>query len=351
MKMENETTNAFIRRLLPRYCTSSSYNKERRACVALHLREHWGLTIITFSSLPFSSRITLTRRRCRCRRNPRPLESQLDTRLVQPHRPKSAGGRLGAGGVDAFKEVREAARRINNLSLKKGNTFSSAPKSYDMSKKLSENRKARMAADPIHAFHAKQLSNMQRRIAEQGSVTERKKNKMDARVYPVMIRKQSDKKPPWGFGGTLSHAAVPSTATTPMTTPRPMSARGASDRDRTVRGIGGGGGGGGGGGAGGKVKNQSTARPQSAGAAGVRRTPERVNGAEYMAATRKDVKSHPAYQTLRKKMLLEIVRKDANEEELEKIFQEATRQHSGSQHRHVVARVIADLRVELEVAP
>ena len=243
--------------------------------------------------------------------------------------------------MDAFKEVREAARRINNLSLKKGNTFSSTPKSYDLSKKLSENRKARMAADPIHAFHAKQLSNMQRRISEQGSVTERKKNKMDAKVYPVMIRKQSEKKPPWGFGGTLSHAAVPSTATTPMATPRPMSARGAGER--TPRG-------GGGGGAGGRVRNQPTSRPQSAGA-GLRKTPDRVVGAEYMAATRKDVKTHPAYQTLRKKMLLEIVRKDANEDELEKIFQDATRQHSGSQHRHVVARVIADLRVELEVAP
>ena len=34
------------------------------------------------------------------------------------------------------------------------------------------------STDPIHAFHAKQLSNMQRRINEQGTLTERKKNKM-----------------------------------------------------------------------------------------------------------------------------------------------------------------------------
>lgn len=38
------------------------------------------------------------------------------------------GGYGGVAGVDAFKEVREAARRINNLSLKKGTTFTSAPK-------------------------------------------------------------------------------------------------------------------------------------------------------------------------------------------------------------------------------
>lgn len=273
----------------------------------------------------------------------------MDTRLVRQVRPKSAsaaslGGGAGGGpaGVDAFKEVREAARRINNLSLKKGNTFTSAPKSYDLSKKLSDNRRARMAADPIHAFHARQLSNMQRRISEQGSATERKKNKMDAKMYPVLIRKQSDKKPPWGFGGTLSHAAVPSTSSTPVATPRPMSARGASsaDRDRAIAFRGGGEG----------IRNQSSVRPQSAGA-GNRKAPERVPGAEFMGATRKNVKNHPAYQTLRKKMLLEIVRKDATEDDLVKIFEDAMKQHSGSQHRHVVAQVIADLKVELEVTP
>jgi hypothetical protein len=36
-----------------------------------------------------------------------------------------------------------------------------------------------------------------------------------AKVYPVLFRKQSEKKPPWGFGGTLSHAAVPSASSTP----------------------------------------------------------------------------------------------------------------------------------------
>jgi hypothetical protein len=51
---------------------------------------------------------------------------------------------------------------------------------------------------------------MQRRINEQGTLTERKKNKMDARVYPVLIRKNPDKKPPWGFGAgaTLVHISA-----------------------------------------------------------------------------------------------------------------------------------------------
>jgi len=284
--------------------------------------------------------------------------------LVRQTRPKSAnaavrsgggggggGGGGAAAGVDMFREVREAARRINVLSLKSGTTFTSAPKSYDLSKKLSDNRRARTAADPIHAFHAKQLSNMQRRISEQGSATERKKNTMDVRAYPALLRKQSNRKPAWGFGGSMSHAAVPSTSasSTPAATPRPTSARGPN-RDlsaaHAARGYGGFDGGGGAG-------DHALGRPQSAGPEpGVRRRErpgERVPGAEYMRPTRADVKDHPAYQTLRKKLLHEIVRQDASEEDMGRIFDDAQREHSGSQHRHVIAQVIADLRVELEL--
>lgn len=247
--------------------------------------------------------------------------------------------------MDAFKEVREAARRINNLSLKKGQTFTKAPKSVslDLSRKLSENRRARMAADPIHAFHARQLSNMHRRISEQGSVTERRKNKMDPSVYPVLLRKKSDKKPPWGFGGAhLSHAAVPTTTSSPMATPRarPQSARASGPR--------GGGAGGGGDGLRSSVARPASAGPSGRGAAKVK-APERVPGAEYMRPTRKAAKDHPAYQALRKRLLHEIVRKDASEEDMEQIFEDATRQHSGSQQKHVIAQVIADLKVELEL--
>ena len=89
--------------------------------------------------------------------------------------------------MDEFREVREAARRINDLSLKKrGPTFSSPPKTIteDLSRRLSENRRAYRAADPARHYHAKQIANMQRRIAEQGTLAERKKNVYDVRVHP-----------------------------------------------------------------------------------------------------------------------------------------------------------------------
>ena len=65
--------------------------------------------------------------------------------------------------------------------------------------------------------------------------------------------------------------------------------------------------------------------------------------------TTRAAKDHPAYQTLRKKLLHEIVRRDASEEDMAQIFAEAEREQSGSQHTHVLRRVVEDLRVELEL--
>ena len=70
-----------------------------------------------------------------------------------------------------------------------------------------------------------------------------------------------------------------------------------------------------------------------------------------MRPTRKPAREHPAYQTLRKKLLHEIVAKDASEEDMAEIFADATREQSGSQHKHVLKAVIADLKVELELQP
>ena len=68
-----------------------------------------------------------------------------------------------------------------------------------------------------------------------------------------------------------------------------------------------------------------------------------------MRPTRKPAREHPAYQTLRKKLLHEIVAEDASEEDVAEIFARATREQSGSQHKHVLRAVIADLEVELEL--
>ena len=165
--------------------------------------------------------------------------SSVDTHLVRQTRPKSASIVAERAEMDAFREVREAARRINNLSSrKKGLTFTSPPKSMELGKRLSENRRAHRAVDPTAAYHAKQIANMQRRIANLGTLTERKKNVHNPHVNPVVIRKPAGRPPPWGFGPDhLSSAATrsrPSTArtlrpiadTTTITTPRrPASAR------------------------------------------------------------------------------------------------------------------------------
>lgn len=254
--------------------------------------------------------------------------SSVDTHLVRQTRPKSASIVAERAEMDAFREVREAARRINNLSSrKKGLTFTSPPKSMELGKRLSENRRAHRAVDPTAAYHAKQIANMQRRIANLGTLTERKKNVHNPHVNPVVIRKPAGRPPPWGFGPDhLSSAATrsrPSTArtlrpiadTTTITTPRrPASAR---SRPRPVP------------------------APVPA--------PVLVKGAEHSRPTMRAAKHHPAYQTLRKKLLHEIVRRDASEEDMAQIFAEAEREQSGSQHKHVLRRVVEDLRVELEL--
>ena len=120
------------------------------------------------------------------------VKSTVDTKLVRHARPKSAvGAPPPRAEIDQFREVREAARRINDLNLKKragATTFTSPPKSMGLSKRLSENRAAHRAADPSHAFHAKQVANMRRRIAEQNTLVERKKNVYDTTLNPVVLR-------------------------------------------------------------------------------------------------------------------------------------------------------------------
>ena len=69
-----------------------------------------------------------------------------------------------------------------------------------LSKRLSENRRAHRAADPTAAYHAKQIANMQRRIANQNTLTERKKNVYDTTRKPRgAAPKTAGRPPPWGF--------------------------------------------------------------------------------------------------------------------------------------------------------
>ena len=257
--------------------------------------------------------------------------------------PRSAvGAPFRRAEIDAFREVREAARRINDLNLRKRagvTTFTSSPKSMALSKRLSENRAAHRAADPSRAFHAKQVANMRRRIAEQNTLVERKKNVYDPNVYPVVTRPKSAsasrRMPPWGFGsGRLSSAAArPASASRPAASAsRPATAR-ASPSAATQ-----------------KTTPGSASRPATARASpGAATQKTTFPGTAHMRPTRKPAREHPAYQTLRKKLLREIVAEDASEEDVAEIFARATREQSGSQHKHVLRAVIADLEVELEL--
>ena len=261
------------------------------------------------------------------------VKSSVDTKLVRHTYagPKSAAAQRAES--DAFHEVRETARRINDLSLKKRSgvtTFTSPPKSMGLSKRLSENRAAHRSVDPTAVFHAKQVANMRRRIAEQHNLVERKKNVYDTNVHPVLLRPKTAKTtrtPPWGFGsGGLSSAAPRPTTARPVARPattktRPTTASAHAPSESTV--------------------------PTSGYWTSSRETP----GVQHMKATKKPAREHPAYQTLRKKLLHEIVAKDASEEDMADIFAEAMREQSGSQHKHVLKVVIADLKVELELGP
>ena len=266
------------------------------------------------------------------------VKSTVDTKP-----PRSAvGAPFRRAEIDAFREVREAARRINDLNLRKRagvTTFTSSPKSMALSKRLSENRAAHRAADPSRAFHAKQVANMRRRIAEQNTLVERKKNVYDPNVYPVVTRPKSAsasrRLPPWGFGsGRLSSAAArPASASRPAASAsRPATAR-ASPSAATQ-----------------KTTPGSASRPATARASpGAATQKTTFPGTAHMRPTRKPAREHPAYQTLRKKLLREIVAEDASEEDVAEIFARATREQSGSQHKHVLRAVIADLEVELEL--
>jgi hypothetical protein len=276
------------------------------------------------------------------------VKSTMDTKLVRHARPQSAAAARAES--DAFREVRETARRINDLSLKKRTgvtTFTSPPKSLGLSKRLSENRAAHRVADPTHAFHAKQVANMRRRISEQNLLVERKKNVYDTNVHPVLLRPKtakSSRTPPWGFGtGHLSSAAArpttarPTSSARPVARPvtsnnRPASARGAGAPHSRVG-----------------TPTATAAAPKNAGYWTSR--DETGAGVAHMRATKPLAREHPAYQTLRKKLLHEIVAKDASEEDMADIFKEAMREQSGSQHKHVLKQVIADLKIELELQP
>mmetsp|Transcript_24944 Transcript_24944/g.81698 ORF Transcript_24944/g.81698 Transcript_24944/m.81698 type:complete len:287 (+) Transcript_24944:80-940(+) len=120
---------------------------------------------------------------------------QVDTKLsgaalraITP-RPKSA-----SAVRDGLAEVRETYRRVESLSatprLRKSCGMSSTPATYGLAKTLSANRaKKKQVSDPVMLAHKLNIQNMQRRMEQQSSVTERKKNAFDATLHPSMLRR------------------------------------------------------------------------------------------------------------------------------------------------------------------
>ena len=153
--------------------------------------------------------------------------------------PSAAGqtGKAAARTEEAFAEVREAFRRVREVhqgSRRTGGGASSGSgvarhnEHADLASKISRNRKLGSRQHLLDTAHAAELYHQQRRIAEADSLTERKKNKLDPSLYPVLRMR------------TLRHASAAElladeTARKAGLPPRPHSAR-ATVRDAATDG-------------------------------------------------------------------------------------------------------------------
>ncbi|KAA6370302.1 MAG: hypothetical protein EZS28_034171 [Streblomastix strix] len=92
---------------------------------------------------------------------------------------------------DDFVEVREAARRSN---LVKPYVNSGKPATYDMRDRISRFQSVNRKDKFNSVEHYNRVHHMQRRIIENYSLVERKKNKNDAMVYPVLEKRNVNDK-------------------------------------------------------------------------------------------------------------------------------------------------------------
>ncbi|KAK3247172.1 hypothetical protein CYMTET_43321 [Cymbomonas tetramitiformis] len=94
-----------------------------------------------------------------------------------------------------YQNVAEVDRRSRG---KEGHSadagmLSGSPQTYGLAKRMSYHRAAKRATgttDFTAREHYKNVSNMYRRMEEQYSVTERKKNHLDYKLYPCYIRRR-----------------------------------------------------------------------------------------------------------------------------------------------------------------
>jgi hypothetical protein len=105
--------------------------------------------------------------------------------------PHAAGlsGKKQALTQEAFSEVREAFRRVAEVhqGARKSSMQTRQPREMEsLAQKISRNRKLGSKQFLADEAHAAELYHLQRRIASSGSLTERKKNRLDPTLYPVI---------------------------------------------------------------------------------------------------------------------------------------------------------------------
>ena len=102
-----------------------------------------------------------------------------------PHAAKKTGKAL-VQQQDAFKEVNEAFRRVRNVEGSKPNVATRMAPENQIADKLSRNRKLGSKQAYHDEQHAAELYHLRRRMQGLSSLTERKKNKLDPELYPVV---------------------------------------------------------------------------------------------------------------------------------------------------------------------
>lgn len=98
--------------------------------------------------------------------------------------PSKSTGKVEAQKHEAFREVREAFRRVRTVTDQKSR-FEPKP-SDNLAQQLSRNRRLGSRQSFYDDAHNAELYHLQRRIENSRSLTERKKNKLDPDLYPVV---------------------------------------------------------------------------------------------------------------------------------------------------------------------
>jgi hypothetical protein len=108
------------------------------------------------------------------------------------YRTPGAAGQTGKSAVlqqESFREVREAFRRVREVNggARKASMADNTPRWQEgLAAKISRNRKLGSKQGFHDESHAAELYHQRRRIQNAASMTERKKNKLDPALYPVV---------------------------------------------------------------------------------------------------------------------------------------------------------------------